>query len=107
MAWTKGQSGNPSGRKPGSRNKLSERVIRDVLADWRAHGAEAIARCRAENATAYLRVVASLVPNRVDVQANGGYSLIDILRELGRQGAAKDPAPSAPGVTEAEGNAVH
>ena len=44
--WKPGQSGNPRGRPKGARNKLSESVLTEVLADWEAHGAAAIKRVR-------------------------------------------------------------
>ena len=39
---------NGGGRKPGSRNKLSEAFIADVQASWEKHGAEVLERVARE-----------------------------------------------------------
>jgi hypothetical protein len=62
-----GQSGNPAGRKPGSRNRLSEAFISALAADFEENGAAAIAKVRENSPVAYLRVIASLAPARVEV----------------------------------------
>jgi Family of unknown function (DUF5681) len=40
--WQPGQSGNPAGRRPGSRNKLSEEFLQGVHRTWQAHGDRAL-----------------------------------------------------------------
>ena len=64
--WQPGQSGNPAGRPKGSRNKLEERFLADLLDDWEGNGQEAIRLARAEDPTSYVKVVASLMPKKVD-----------------------------------------
>jgi hypothetical protein len=61
-----GNNGGP-GRPKGSRNKLSEDFVVAVYEDWSVHGAAVLARVRMANPTAYLRLVSSLVPARLDV----------------------------------------
>ena len=56
--------GNP-GRPKGSRNKLGERFIAAMCADFEEHGASVIERVREEDPAVYLRVVAGLVPAHV------------------------------------------
>jgi hypothetical protein len=65
-----GQSGNPKGRPKGSRHKISEAFLGDLLADYKKHGAEAIERVRQEDAVAYLRMVVSLVPKQIEKLPN-------------------------------------
>ena len=60
--WSKGQSGNPAGRPPGSRNKISEMFLQDLSADWEQHGAEAIAECRRTDVATYVKLAAALIP---------------------------------------------
>ena len=49
------------GRPPGSRNRLAEQFLTAVCADWTEHGPAALAEVRAENPTAYVRMITSLV----------------------------------------------
>jgi hypothetical protein len=75
--WQPGESGNPAGRKPGSRNRLSEEAISSFLRDWRAHGDHALAKLRRTQPAAYCKLAVLLVP-RVEkvehVNALGGLS---------------------------------
>ena len=65
-----GNSGG--GRKPGSRNKLSEAFIADVQASWEKHGAEVLERVVREDPGTYLRIIAGLMPKdiRLDVSVD-------------------------------------
>ena len=65
-----GQSGNPKGRAPGSRNKLGEAFIEALYADFREHGAATIAKVREEKPDQYLKVVASLMPKDLNINVN-------------------------------------
>ena len=61
-----GNIGGP-GRRPGSRNKLGEDFIAAVHDDWVQHGAAVLAKVRKSSPAAYLRVVASLIPQRLAI----------------------------------------
>lgn len=61
--------GNP-GRPKGSRNKLGEAFIEDMLADWEANGPSAIREVREKKPDAYLKVVASILPKDLNVNIN-------------------------------------
>lgn len=63
--WKPGQSGNPSGRKRGSRNKLGEAFIEALCDDFDQYGVQAIQKVREEDTAAYLRVIAKVVPQEV------------------------------------------
>lgn len=65
--WRSGQSGNPKGRPPGSRDRLTSAFIAKLADDFEANGCAAIERCRKDDAAAYLRLVAALVPKTVAV----------------------------------------
>ena len=65
-----GQSGNPKGRPRGCRHKISEAFLADILADYQEHGPQAIDRMRKEDPTAYVRMIASLVPKQIDKAPN-------------------------------------
>jgi hypothetical protein len=59
-----GQSGNPRGRPKGSRHKLSEAFLAELVADFEGGGRAAIERCRLERPDVYVRLVASLLPKQ-------------------------------------------
>jgi hypothetical protein len=66
--FPRGQSGNPAGRRRGSRNRLNERFLDALCEDFDAHGVGVIETVRKTNPAVYLRVVARLVPAHVLVQ---------------------------------------
>lgn len=81
-------TGNSGGGRPkGSRNKLGEAFLEDMLADWQEHGVAAIATVRAEKPDQYLKVVASILPRDLNVSINpleeaSDDELIQRLRDL-------------------------
>jgi len=64
--WKPGQSGNPKGPPVGSRRKLEERFLADLVKDWDDNGVEALALARDKDPVGYVKVVASLMPKKVD-----------------------------------------
>lgn len=65
-----GQSGNPAGRKTGSRIKLSEAFLAALCEDFVAHGRATIERVRGEKPDAYLKVIASILPKQLEIAAS-------------------------------------
>ena len=63
-----GQSGNPAGRPKGSRVRFAEAFVDDFLEDWELHGADAIAECRKEDVSTYIRVAASIIPKELNIK---------------------------------------
>jgi hypothetical protein len=63
-----GQSGNPSGRPKGAKNKLTDLFLSAITDDFAEHGAEALARVRAQDPASYLKIVGSLVPRELVLQ---------------------------------------
>lgn len=61
---------NGGGRPKGSRNKLGEQFIEDLLTSWQANGPNAIQRVIDEKPDQYLKVVASLMPKDMNVNIN-------------------------------------
>lgn len=66
-----GQSGNPKGRPPGSRNKLSEDFISCLASKFEKHGEQVVIRVMEENPTGFLKLVADLVPKDFNLNHKG------------------------------------
>jgi hypothetical protein len=65
--WQPGQSGNPAGRKPGARGKLSETFLQDLAACWQKNGVAALEKCATETPEVLIKVIASLLPKSIDL----------------------------------------
>lgn len=62
-------TGNTGGGRPkGSRNRLTELLMTAIADDFATHGADAIARLRADDPATYLRMVTALVPRELILQ---------------------------------------
>ncbi|MDB5698622.1 MAG: hypothetical protein JWN69_1426 [Alphaproteobacteria bacterium] len=83
-------------------SRLNEAFLKDVLSDWEAHGAAAIASARAERPHDYLKLVTSLFSKDLNVRVNALDQLSDeqlsgqlaaLLAQLA--GAGVDPCAGA------------
>lgn len=97
-----GQSGNPAGRPRGSRNKLGEAFLSDMLADWSKNGVKAIVRAREAKPDVYLRVVASILPKELNIRTGEFDDLTD--EQLVRQLAAIAAQLAGAGIAFGEGD---
>ena len=85
--WKPGQSGNPSGR-PLGRQALETEFLKDLAQCWHEGGIDALNRAREKDPVAFVRVVASLMPRKLDAESLGGINraeiraLIDLLRPI-------------------------
>ena len=61
------QPGNP-GRPKGSRNKLGEDFVRALSEDFQEHGLKAIVQVRQDDPSAYLKVIAQVVPKELNIK---------------------------------------
>ena len=69
----KSAKGNVAGRKPGSRNRLSEEIISSFLRDWRKHGDKALEKVRRTQPAAYCKLAVLLVPKEHKVEHTNTY----------------------------------
>ena len=70
-----GQSGNPAGRKPGSRNKLTENILSDLAEFYEKEGKDLIRRVRDENPAALLQGLLKLIPKESHIEISAGTAL--------------------------------
>jgi hypothetical protein len=68
--FKKGVSGNPSGRKPGSKQKLAENFFRDLCSAWETHGAEALRRAAQEEPVRFCEIIARVMPRDLTIDAS-------------------------------------
>ena len=107
--WFKpGQSGNPKGRKKGSKNKVTEEFLRVLAADFKKHGKSVIERVREESPDVYLRLVAQLVSKDIDVNHAGDVTVqivrfSDMASDISAESLETEKHPEP---TLIEGNAV-
>ena len=66
------QPGHPGGpgRPKNSRNRLSTKFLDALAKDFEEHGEGVLKIVRAEDPSGYLRVVASLMPKELDIEAH-------------------------------------
>jgi hypothetical protein len=65
------------GRPKGSRNKLGEAFVQDVYSKWQARGAEALDRMIDTDPGGFVRVVAQILPDKLDVDVKHTISRIE------------------------------
>jgi hypothetical protein len=63
-----GEVRNPAGRPKGSRNKLSDAFLQALADGFEAHGKGVVAKVRTERPQDYLKIVASVMPKRMEVE---------------------------------------
>lgn len=99
--FLKGTGG--AGRKKGSRNKLGEAFLTDMMQDWEEHGKSVIAAVRAEKPDQYLKVVASILPKDLNVNVNSLDEVTDdeLIKSIRELDAAIRPFLDAQGASEA------
>jgi hypothetical protein len=66
--WQPGESGNPAGRPKGSRNRISEKFLDAFAKDFDEHGEGVIQTVRTERPHDYLKIAASLLPKRMELE---------------------------------------
>ena len=63
-----GQSGNPTGRPKGSRNKLAEDFLADAYQQWQLHGSTALETMAKTAPAKFCQMVANLLPKEAVLQ---------------------------------------
>ena len=76
-----GQSGNPTGRPKGARNKLTEIFVTAIADDFAEHGAEVLAKLRKTDPAAYLKIVSRLVPRELVLEKERDPNFADMTED--------------------------
>jgi Family of unknown function (DUF5681) len=63
--FLQGVSGNKAGRPKGSRNKLGERFLDDLLEAWEDRGRDALVACATKEPAQFCKIVANILPKEV------------------------------------------
>lgn len=79
--FLQGISGNPAGRPPGSRNKLSEKFLADALTVWEEQGIEALRIMAKKEPDGFCRCIASVIPKDFQLNAGGGIMVVKMTDE--------------------------
>lgn len=87
-AATRFGAGNP-GRQTGSRCKLGTKFVDALLADFEKHGSVTIERVRETDPSAYMRVIASLLPKEVTGE-DGGPVITEVVYRWAAPDSAKE-----------------
>jgi hypothetical protein len=98
------------GRRKGSRNRLGEAFVADLLADWQEFGPAAITAVRRNRPADYLKVIASILPKDLHIKTGVYDDLTDAdlvarIRQLDAQVRPMlelQPAQPIPGETDAD-----
>ena len=62
-----GQVTNPGGKPAGAKNRLSGKFLNALADDFEQYGSAVIVTVREDNPVAYLKIVASLIPQQVEL----------------------------------------
>jgi hypothetical protein len=96
---------NRGGRKPGSRNRFSARVLDEALAHWEKHGTAAMDDMRAEDPSGYIRAMFSILPKEIAVETvSSGLSPDERLELIDRLKQHLLARPQEPILIEAKAN---
>lgn len=73
--WKKGESGNVSGRPTGSRNRLSENFLVDLLAVYSEHDKDAIESVAVNQPAEFLKIIAKLLPRKAEIEVTAAHEI--------------------------------
>lgn len=91
MAWKKGESGNPGGRSK-ARQELGDSFIRVLKSDWEEHGAVTVSAMREKDPVAYVKVVAAMLPEQVELEVGDSVTeLLALVNDARRKHSAPQP----------------
>lgn len=88
-----GQSGNPKGRPPGSRNKLCGDLLAALQKDFDVNGEKAVIAMRKASPARYIEALVSLVPKEFDLGEKTAASLAEFCMLAAEGRLPRSPNP--------------
>ena len=82
--WKKGESGNVKGRPTGSRNRLSENFLVDILAIYTEYGKDAIESVAVNQPVEFLKIIAKLLPKKAEIEISAAHEISITLEQRRR-----------------------
>ena len=82
--WKKGESGNVKGRPTGSRNRLSENFLVDILAIYTEYGKDAIESVAVNPPVEFLKIIAKLLPKKAEIEISAAHEISITLEQRRR-----------------------
>ena len=73
--WKKGESGNVNGRPTGSRNRLAENFLVDLLSVYDKYGRTAIEDIAVNQPAEFLRIIAKLLPRKSEIEISAAHEI--------------------------------
>lgn len=89
-----GESGNPKGRPRGSKNKLSTAFLDALCDDFEKHGVAAIAKLRETSPAQYAKVIASVLPKDIYLDAEPGNFVVSAAPAMDAEEWVRKHAPT-------------
>lgn len=87
-----------TGRPRGSRDKITQAFLNDLESHWRQNGKAALDAALEKAPESYVKVVASLLPKDVNLNANVGETFLEILKAIDEKRSGAGSAGLGSGV---------